>query len=232
MAIEVEAEPDDIAQGFLITVRVPDSHDLFPEEEMDDVLAADDFEKRVAEHREVVLKPVFDIIEEEISPLFSKRWNGPGRPPHAGDHYDILFWVANTVAGGLAWDFIKQAASALRKMLAKAKSEGIGIELDTGGMMLLAIGHAKGRVATFSTDTSLIGKIEDNRTLDLPLPGGNFIFMLPDLKNKNSHVVVLSGFGDLLFHEIGEFFSNDATSFLEDSTERDWSWSSDDHWTW
>lgn len=231
MATELEEQPDDIEQGFLITVHVPDSHDLFHEEENDDVLA-DDFEERVSEHRDTVLKPIFEILDQEVSPLFDKRWHGSGRPPHCGDHYDIMLWVANTVAGGLAWDFLKSAAASLWKMLSKAQADGVGIELDANGLMILAIGCAKRRVVDFSTDTSLIGRIEDNRTLDLPWLGGSYVYVLPDLKNKNSHIITLSGYGHLLFHEIGNFLSNDAASFLESSSEEDWAWSSDERWTW
>ncbi|WP_146155440.1 hypothetical protein [Enhygromyxa salina] len=192
----------------------------------------EEYEQRLRDAEDefnAALNPILRVVDEKLDPYFDKRWDDPGRPPHSEGEFGIALWVLGAVASGLTWDFIKAAGLGLWSVLKKGREAGIAIETDARGLMIVAIMAAKKITPELVTHTSALRCIEDNTEVIPREPGGVCIFSIPDMKNRNTHIIALTLQGEVVFHNIADFISNDAGGFLSSGDE--WKWSSDEDWT-
>lgn len=212
-------EPDPRPEGYELRIHWPDTGD-------------DEENESVEEHSKTEIER---LLDEHLGVHFDLQWTDQGRPPQCGNHYDLILFLVGAATSGLAWDMMKRIAIGLSKVVTRSAELGLDLELDDAGLRYVALALAKRRNPHLWTMDELIRALPADGDDEDPVAWiggpGVTIFLVPDLRAENTHVIVLKATGKLLDHWIGDWLPRTARE-AKDASNLDWKLASDEEWSW
>jgi hypothetical protein len=184
-------KPEHLPEGLELYLHWPDIDD-------------DDLENPESDQN--VLKRMVGAV---LVPHVDFMWSESGRPPLAGNHHD---WVLFRELREETYAEIRGIARNLHQLITKSVALKFELELSLVGLKLLAIAEAELKEPRLYTEMPLIGCISDNDATEVTYDQGEglFVFQVPDLYSKKTHIIVLTARGRKMEHVVIPSLPNNA----------------------
>jgi len=145
----------------------------------------------------------------------------------AGDHITLVLTLAMQLPGAV--DSLLNVASKLRAYLKTAResqSSPGSVAANQDALQLLAYAEVRRSNPTFRSDPELVQMMTDgarrfarqapqNESFE-GFPVGTFIFRIPDLDSRRTHIIEIRSDGTLQQHSVRDELTADAVAYLED----------------